>query len=83
MLSFLIARLDMRNQQMESNVPMQSEQAQEAPRSRTDFGRFLGVIVFALFCAVPGPFCSWRESSSTDQGQEPAQEDQKIQQERS
>lgn len=59
LMSFLINRLDMRAQQITSNVPVDEptrKVVQQAPRRQTDFGGFLGVIVFALFCVVPGPY---------------------------
>ena len=70
-LSFLIGRLDRRSQQMTSNIPVEPEQVYATPRPRTDFGMFVGVVVFALFCVVPGPF------RSPGEGQEPAPTDQK------
>ena len=60
LMSFLVNRLDTRSKQMESNFPVDdpSRVTFTAPEHRTDFGGFLGVIVFALFCVVPGPYAT-------------------------
>jgi hypothetical protein len=58
-LSFLVARLDLRGKELASgNIPMETEVTYEVPTRQTDFGVFLGVIVFALFCVVPGPLAA-------------------------
>ena len=54
-LGFLVSHLEKRQELMDSNVPVAQKPAARPPMKQTDFGSFLGVLIFALFCAVPGP----------------------------
>lgn len=54
-LTYLVSRLEVREQIAGSNMPQETEIKLQKPAHQTDFGGFLGVLIFALFCAVPGP----------------------------
>lgn len=61
-MSHLVSHLDTRNQKMvaEGNIEIPSATSSspakqdQVPRHRqTDFGRMMGVLIFALFCVIP------------------------------
>lgn len=58
-MSLLVSHLDHRNAKMieEGNVPISvttpKETSPGTERRQTDFGRLMGLLVFALFCVIP------------------------------
>ena len=61
-MSHLVSHLDTRNQKMvaEGNIEIPSatnssstKQDQQPRHRQTDFGRMMGVLIFALFCVIP------------------------------
>ena len=70
-LSYLVGRLEVREQIATSNMPQETEIKLRKPAHQTDFGSFLGVLVFALFCVVPGPYHDQRAQNAAARGPKP------------
>jgi hypothetical protein len=71
-LSYLVSRLEVREQIAGSNMPQETEIKLKKPAHQTDFGGFLGVLVFALFCVVPGPYHNQRSQDAAAKALKPS-----------